>query len=545
MADSDGPEWILYDADFKTALRILKGSNASIYLKLNDPGSGTMTLMLSDPAVADIALGRYVGFSYRGAYRGGFLIENINRTTAIGSEGAGRAITISGRGALALLDDAVVWDYFTPPLENIRYFGTLDVYSPYGGAPISKGKVLYYLLKEARDWNSAPGGTLDEDRYCWHLEGLEANPYILDWSFTDAVDTATVGWAGTEELEFPVGTSYLDVIRKLDKLGYDFTITRNPATGVFMLNAYQTRRGTDLSATIVFRVGRNCSGFSDEQAGGGIKNALLVEFSDPAIVYTVLTNPLSMLDSRRKESVMQSSDASTESTALNYGSAELSRTEVFEQNVNIGLSDAITPNLFIDYNLGDTVGFDDGTGVLTDHRITGVQLSWEGDNQYADIVLEIDTSITPPYFYAVIYTDSVAPATFDPSWTFSDASVMTVKWGDGTPEESHATGLTHTYSSAGTKRVLFKCLDWSKLTTFDINTDTCVKGLPTFATNVNLEKLNVGTNLFTGTLPSFATCVKLMYLLELYLRFQHVIYSNLSRQMIINYPGHYHRFHQT
>ena len=112
---------------------------------------------------------------------------------------------------------------------------------------------------------------------------------------------------------------------------------------------------------------------------------------------------------------------------------------------------------------------------------------------------------------------------------------MTVDWGDGSPRESHATGLSHTYAAgSGRKLVKFFCPDWEKLTSFDINSDLgrltlpdfslCTKlvtlyinsnqfsgQLPNFSVCTELTSIGVYTNLLSGTLPNFAPCIKLAY----------------------------------
>ena len=107
----------------------------------------------------------------------------------------------------------------------------------------------------------------------------------------------------------------------------------------------------------------------------------------------------------------------------------------------------------------------------------------------------------------VIYTDSTSTDTFDPSWVFSDASVMTVDFGDGTIG-SHATGIVHTYAAGGARhRVRFSCPDWTKVLELDINTDLCRQALPSQAAINRLKALlnfYCYTNQFSGVLPSFA-----------------------------------------
>ena len=110
-----------------------------------------------------------------------------------------------------------------------------------------------------------------------------------------------------------------------------------------------------------------------------------------------------------------------------------------------------------------------------------------------------------------IYTDSVTPDVFDPSWAFNDASLMTVDWGDGTPIEFHATGLSHVYAAAGTKTVKFTCPDWGKLWLFDVRTDICRLAFPDLAACSGFTWLVIFGNQFSGIFPSCATLTLLQF----------------------------------
>src|SRR5574343_79094 len=100
--NEDPIEFELYDTDFDTRLAILPASNASVYLELNEPGSGNLAGPSATVSAGRITAGRYIQALYRGAARGGMLVENVNETYASSSEGADKWTTVSGRGALAL-----------------------------------------------------------------------------------------------------------------------------------------------------------------------------------------------------------------------------------------------------------------------------------------------------------------------------------------------------------------------------------------------------------------------------------------------------------
>lgn len=392
---TDGPEWTLYDRDLSNAagLAILHPIDPKLYLKQNDCGSGEMSFPLSDPILSQIQMGQLVGLNYRGDWRGGFLIEKIRLIEANSQERPGLMVGISGRGVMSLIDDGIVWDWGTPDLENTRFFGTKDVTMTYGGAPVSKGKMLYHLLDEAENHQddskfvNPVGQTLD--RFVWHKGGLLAGAIYLDWDFGPGKDSDGNNWTDTGDYEYRVGTSLLDVVRQIGALEYDFTITRDPATGLFTLHAYPYRVGTDVSSTVHFRVGMDITEVSREEVGAEIKNTILVEFSDPSNPYTTVQDAASVATYRRRESLLQASNASKLSTAIKYGTSEVNSTKDPTRNIAIKVSDTPRPFIFIDYNLGDTISYDNGRTAEMKYRVDGAQLSWTGDNKYADIVLEM------------------------------------------------------------------------------------------------------------------------------------------------------------
>lgn len=111
------------------------------------------------------------------------------------------------------------------------------------------------------------------------------------------------------------------------------------------------------------------------------------------------------------------------------------------------------------------------------------------------------------------HTDCETPAIFDPSWIFSDTSVMTAYWGDGSVPQNHATALSHTYAAGlGRKVARFTCPDWTKLTDLDLNGDVCALGFPSLSACTNLGSLSVQTNQFSGILPSFSSCTLLTFI---------------------------------
>jgi len=119
--NEDPVEWQLVDTDLTTVVAILPAAtSSSLYLERNEPGSGELKVPLLSNSAALIQSGQFVRCKYRGSIRGGFFVENINKSLVNSGEGGELWTSISGRGALALLDDAVVWTDGTP--ETTREF---------------------------------------------------------------------------------------------------------------------------------------------------------------------------------------------------------------------------------------------------------------------------------------------------------------------------------------------------------------------------------------------------------------------------------------
>lgn len=420
---TDGPEWSLLKLDLSddvtgllkiTTLGIPKPLSHKLYIKKNDVGSGEITFSLSDATAAGIQIGNFLSLTYRGAWRGGFLVEKRTLIDTKQDDKSQLAITVSGRGPMALLDDAIVYDWLTPGVENTRKFGVKNPMIP-GGPSVPKGQIMYLLLCEARDYRTNPFGN-HLRRFCWragHLGDFPADPTtppigepLLSWDFTATQDStpAPVGpiaWTDLEDMEFRVGnTLLLDVMRQIaairsaaaPALWYDFTITKEiptPTTGLFVLHAYAGGIGTDLSDTVHFRVGSNCTEVSRSYVGNDVRNHILIEFSD-SNPYTHMDEFAYAIAYRRREGFLQASNASTRTTAQNYGQAQLDASKNTTKDIAMKASDAASPNIFLDYNLGDKIKYDNNSGVEGKYEVTGAQLEWTGDQQYADVTVELD-----------------------------------------------------------------------------------------------------------------------------------------------------------
>jgi hypothetical protein len=341
---------------------------AKLYLQLNEPGSGEISIPLDNPAAVDIAILKLIELNYRGERRGGFFVENIDKTNVDSSEGMGRWVQASGRGMLAILEEAIIWDWFTDDIELIRHFVAMP-----------KAAMLWTLLDEAHNKQVNIYGAI-MDRKCFPL---------LTWDFTMTHDSLGVPWTDSEDMEFKVGTSLLDVLRQIAALGIDFDIDRNWIDGTLRLHAYANGLGGDVSDDVHFRLGYNCTQVTDSEAGGEIRNAFMVNFPDPVYPWVVLTDVPSINKYRRRENFLQAFNASNAATAGAYGQAELDALKNAKHAISLKISDANGPRCFVDYKLGDWISYDDGSGTEVKYRIRGIQLEW-ADQWYADVVVELN-----------------------------------------------------------------------------------------------------------------------------------------------------------
>jgi hypothetical protein len=351
MSIYDPIEWKLYDPDLVTVESLLPAVKSHLYMEISEPGSGQVVIPLDSTSAGLVESAGFLECRYRGSVRGGFFAENIRSVHVNAGEGGGRMMSISGRGAMALMDDAVVWDDGSG--------GTKRIFTAQ-----SRAATLIDLIEEAQ----ARGALLN-----------------LSYSFSDSVDSDSVSWTESEELEFPVGMSLLDVVRQIAALGTDFTMTSDGAGG-FELNAYKNGIGTDLSNTIFLRTGVNCTELVVDEVGTDIKNAYAVKYGAG---FTNVSDATSITNRRRREKLLNTEYASNSEVALTFGQAELTLTKDPITSITLAVSDDFGHRLFEDYGLGDTITLD-RFGVTADYRIRAIDADWDGES-YANIVLNLNS----------------------------------------------------------------------------------------------------------------------------------------------------------
>jgi len=353
-ANDDPIEWTLIDTDLTTVLAPLPvATNSNLYLELNEPGSGNVSIPLLSTAAALIESGQFVRAKYRGALRGGFFVENISRSQVNAGEGGELWTSVSGRGALSILDRAKVWTDGTN--------GTTREFTDK-----TKAEILITLIEEAQD-----RGTITN----------------LTYDFTATDDSDSTAWTDSETMQFSVGKSYLDVVREMAELGIDFNITIE-TDGTFNLSAYSTAYGTDKSETIFFRRGSNCVEVSNTETGAEIANALLIKYDGG---YSYTSDSTSITNRGRREGIIDAIDAFNSEHALTYGAARLEYLKNPKTEQDVKVYDGTDTRVFIDYDLGDYITLD-LSGVETSNRVRSLQLSWDMTEK-ADVTVGLNSVV--------------------------------------------------------------------------------------------------------------------------------------------------------
>lgn len=350
--NNDTVEFVLFDTDLTTALGILPAGSMKLDLILNEPGSGEVKIPLKSNAAGLVTSTMFASGKYRGGTRGGFFVENIGKDLVTSGENEAQWLSMSGRGALALLDDAMV-----------DYDGTSATTRDLSG---TRAGMLIDLIVEAQ-----ARGTLQN----------------LDYDFTDTLDSDGNAWSDNDPLKWTVGTSLLDVARQISKIGIDFDIVPDGAGG-FVLSAYKNGKGSDKSNKVYFRVGVNCEEVSSLEDGMGIRNALRIGYKAG---YTAVSDSASITTYRRREKLLDARAAQTTAAALTYGGAELSMSKDPKKSITVKVYDGKGPRAFVDYALGDSITLDI-KGVETTYRVRGMQLAWDG-KKFADVFVELNSII--------------------------------------------------------------------------------------------------------------------------------------------------------
>lgn len=326
-----------------------------LYLELNNPGSGSMSVQRYDAAASALSEGKLIKVMYRGQPRGGFFIENIGKDAVKSGEKGAEWVKASGRGALAVLEDGLVYQA-TGSTESVRKFTSVPMAS-----------MLLTLINEAKARGCFPK---------------------LRCEFSASKDSNGDAWSDSSTLSFNVDSSLLDVLGNLVDLGLEFDFKIDWVLGDYVLYAYQTAVGSDRSADVVFRPGLNCEDVSESSETGELKNAYHIAYPGG---YTELVDAASAAVYRRREVSFQAGNSLTAGEAQELAAPSLALQKDPKKTITVKLNDGQGPRVFVDYALGDWVGYDDGSGELpTAYRIRGIMLEFD-EAKFATVTVDLNS----------------------------------------------------------------------------------------------------------------------------------------------------------
>lgn len=350
--NSDKAEWRLLATDLITHIAPLPILSSQIYHQLNAPGSGELKIPLDHGLT--ISKGMFCQLFYRGSARGGFFVENSQEVEAASGEAGARVLSLSGRGALALLAREIVWA--GDDAKATRTFNSS-----------TKAAILITLIDEAQ----ARGGLAN-----------------FTYSFTSTEDSAATPWTDSEDYDIQVGKDLLSLAQQFAATGgFDFSL--DLTAGTFTLGAYAAGIGSDVHSTTHFRIGENCEEVgNDEQAGPDLVNAYLIKHQNG---YASLADSASVTAHGRSEGFINIEQAQSAESALTYGAAKLAITKDPLANKSIKVYDGVDPRVYVDYDLGDYIGVD-RFGTESSDRLLGIRLTLDGVD-FAHATLEFNAII--------------------------------------------------------------------------------------------------------------------------------------------------------
>ena len=323
-------------------------------LRLNEPTVGHMELPRNTEEADLVSVAKIIRVAYRGRFRGAWFVENLSDPEVQENE-VDEWLTVRGRGGLAVLDEAVVW--YENQGETKRVFSSQPACA-----------MLGTMIDEAK------------------ARGCFAN---LDYSFTATEDSEGNTWNDSRTLEWRVGTSLLDIVRKIAGLGIDFEVDYEWEIGTYTLHAYQNGMGSDKSSEVIFIPGKNCLEVTQEEAGEEIRNVYLLEYGQGQ--FSSVEDSASISAYRRRERGFNVGQAGSSTEADEYGQEELSETKDPKKNIRIEVDDHVEPMVFVDYGLGDWVGYYDRSGEFNKYRVRGIDLDWGEDRRFAKVRLELSS----------------------------------------------------------------------------------------------------------------------------------------------------------
>lgn len=307
---------------------------------LEETGSFQFTIPIE--YVPNITIGDVVKIAYGDAsddYVFAGVVENLTlEQLGSGSDGIAQVSRVSGRGAAAILEDALVFtDGGGDP--DVRTFTSTNV-----------GAIMDELIDEAQT-----RGVLT----------------YLTYNFTNLLDSNGNAYSETGiTIQEQVGTNLLAVAEKHQEVAIDYFIHPDGGAGDALQLRYLNSRGTDLSTganPIVLRVGQNVLQLADQRSGP-VRNFVYINTGSG---YSTQEDAGSVSAYGRRETFLSMTN-NTDATLQG-----LSATHILNQQSNP--TDGTTIQLaeegpvpYIDFGVGDTVLLARIDGTRTAYRVRSI-----------------------------------------------------------------------------------------------------------------------------------------------------------------------------
>ncbi len=301
------------------ALAILENARGVRFqVQINEVGAGEFTLNRHDAkaTAVNLAPGNLVKITVNSVERFAFWVEEVSATAASPDGQGAEDYVVRGRGALAMLDQAIIY----PPAPTYH---------------LTRASAVIDQITQA------------VARGC--LNGM-----TTDWS--DTVDSTGAAWGDTSLQVFEVGMDLLQLAQKQTAVG-NFDIAMTPG---LLMKAWKTgNRGTNRSSTVVLRegihLGAKASSYVFHYAP--FKNVVIAQGPTTFGGAVVAIDPV--LGRREGFLHVTSTDGATLLNAQAQAALTILGKEA--QPITLQVEHGNQPGQyepFVDYDLGDTIALD-------------------------------------------------------------------------------------------------------------------------------------------------------------------------------------------
>ena len=332
-----GFEVRVYDKDnFATLLDIFENAyDISFNLELSSAGAGSIKINLNDSkaTAANMAHGNLVRIYLDGVERFAYRIESTKETLVKTGDESEQVVTISGRGLLSLLSDALVYPPNWPLSDPLEH-------SFVGSSP---GEIMKTFVDAAITRGALSGVSVDFDN-------------------TD--DSSGMVWASTYILEYFPGVSLTQVMQQLVGLGNDIRMTSSLVLQFYNELGIDRTSGGDPT---IFSQGDNLVLHTRDGSSTDLKNTMLLLRGD------ILMEQNTPSTFPRRETFIDTRQTDDLTTAQELALRTLETLNEVNDSFNAQvLSEEGHAEAFIDWDLGDTVVVETQGDGRQDFRIRAI-----------------------------------------------------------------------------------------------------------------------------------------------------------------------------